>query len=527
MPIWNLTDSADNFPAGGAGAPTFWTNVGDDIVNAFDGDDIIDGGAGVDILRGGAGADTYVIDNTGDVVDETGGAANELDLIFSSVSVDLSNTSRVTGLVEAVQLLGTSNLNVTGNAVRNYLIGNQGNNIIDGSAGADSMWGRGGNDTYIVDNVGDLVDESIYGGSGIDTVRSSVSFNLGNVSQGRGALENLSLTGLGNINAYGNSLNNVLNGNSGNNILSGGNGNDTLTGAGGIDLLHGGSGDDNIHGGVGTDRMYGNDGNDTLFIDTFLDSQPRETFDGGVGTDTIVVGYEGQGYQYDLRDAHVVSIEAVTLVGAGDDISGAGFTASQFGAGISWTATITGSAAANSLDLVHVFNVAGEFDLSGLTMVNFTAPRDYVFLEAENSNDTIIGTVAADLIDGRGGNDVLNGGPGNDTLIGTGFDANDIFLFDSALNAATNVDTIRDMNQDGDDTIHLENAIFTTLAAGALAATAFHIGAAAADESDRIVYNSANGQLSYDSNGDAAGGSTLFAILDVGLALAAADFFVV
>ena len=40
-------------------------------------------------------------------------------------------------------------------------------------------------------------------------------------------------------------------------------------------------------------------------------------------------------------------------------------------------------------------------------------------------------------------------------------------------------------------------------AVGVLNADAFHIGAAAADAEDRIVYNSATGQLFFDSNGNA------------------------
>ena len=40
------------------------------------------------------------------------------------------------------------------------------------------MRGLGGNDTYIVDNAGDIVDESCRGSGGIDTVIPSLSVNL-------------------------------------------------------------------------------------------------------------------------------------------------------------------------------------------------------------------------------------------------------------------------------------------------------------------------------------------------------------
>ena len=70
--------------------------------------------------------------------------------------------------------------------------------------------------------------------------------------------------------------------------------------------------------------------------------------------------------------------------------------------------------------------------------------------------------------------------------------------------------------------------MFTALTAlGRLTADAFHIGAAAADAEDRIIYNSATGALSYDANGTGAGGSIQFAKLTAGLALTNADFVVV
>ena len=148
---------------------------------------------------------------------------------------------------------------VTGTNANDILFGTSGDDTLDGLLGADTMDGGDGNDTYFVDNVGDIVKEVFDDAPGgtADTVLASVSYSLapgtpGN--QGYG-IENLTLTGSGNINATGNSKNNVLTGNSGNNVLNGGLGADTLTGGAGVDTLIGGAGNDILIGGAGADKF--------------------------------------------------------------------------------------------------------------------------------------------------------------------------------------------------------------------------------------------------------------------------------
>jgi Ca2+-binding RTX toxin-like protein len=154
---------------------------------------------------------------------------------------------------------------ITGTNANDILFGTSGDDTLDGLLGADTMDGGDGNDTYFVDNVGDIVKEfydDALGGTA-DTVFASVTYSLAPgtfYNQGYG-IENLTLTGFGNINATGNGKNNILTGNSGSNVLDGG---------------------------LGADTMDGGDGNDTYFVDNVGDIV-KEFYDDALGgtADTV------------------------------------------------------------------------------------------------------------------------------------------------------------------------------------------------------------------------------------------------
>jgi Ca2+-binding RTX toxin-like protein len=227
-------------------------NSGNNLLTGLDGNDTLDTSAGgKDTLWGGAGDDLYIIANAQDEIIENNPA--DWDAVWSSVSYTLPD------FVEELDLLGTGNLNATGNSGVNFLYGNSGNNYLNGlggndslygnagndtvqgGGGGDTMWGGAGDDVYYVDNVGDSVYEETNPGvddGGYDKVLSSISYTL------TAHVEELDLLGSSNINGTGNALDNYIYGNAGNNLLSGLDGNDTLVGNGGVDTLAGGNGDD-------------------------------------------------------------------------------------------------------------------------------------------------------------------------------------------------------------------------------------------------------------------------------------------
>jgi Ca2+-binding RTX toxin-like protein len=119
-----------------------------------------------------------------------------------------------------------------GGAASDTLYGDAGNDTLDGGANDDILAGGTGNDLYFVDSGADSIIELT--GEGTDTVSSSVSFDLS--LQGLN-VENLILTGSGNIDATGNDGKNTLTGNSGDNRLDGGTGADKMTGGAGNDTF--------------------------------------------------------------------------------------------------------------------------------------------------------------------------------------------------------------------------------------------------------------------------------------------------
>jgi Ca2+-binding RTX toxin-like protein len=138
----------------------------------------------------------------------------------------------------------------------------------------DTLIGGTGNDIYIVRSSSDAVLEQA--SQGTDTVRSNISYVLGN------NVENLELTGSNSVKGTGNSLNNTLTGNAAANVLKG---------LGGVDKIDGAAGNDTVNGGTGNDSLTGGAGSDTFLFDTALSaaSNHDHLVDYSVADDTIAL----------------------------------------------------------------------------------------------------------------------------------------------------------------------------------------------------------------------------------------------
>ena len=234
------TGSTNDTVYAGAGNDVIVGGIGDNVLYGEDGNDSIYGQAGNDTMVGGNGNDVYTVDNRNDVVVE--------GFLQGNDSVTASCDYTLPANVESLYL--TAGTRATGNALNNAISVNFSSNVsytLDGGYGADTLQGGLGNDSYVVDDPGDVVLEysTVMTNSGwtvntsIDTVYSSAStFTL------PAGIENLVLTGGGNIAGTGTPFANTIVGNSGVNTLNGGGGNDTLDGGAGNDWLDGGAGND-------------------------------------------------------------------------------------------------------------------------------------------------------------------------------------------------------------------------------------------------------------------------------------------
>ena len=120
----------------------FGSSIGNTIIGN-DGSNFISGGGGVDHMTGRGGNDSYIVDNAGDIVVETTGQG------IDTVNTLVNYTLGAGVAVETLQIVSVPNgLRLTGNELANTVIGNAGNDVLDGSGGVDTLAGQSGNDRF-------------------------------------------------------------------------------------------------------------------------------------------------------------------------------------------------------------------------------------------------------------------------------------------------------------------------------------------------------------------------------------------
>ncbi|HEX8223002.1 MAG TPA: calcium-binding protein [Allosphingosinicella sp.] len=255
---------------------------GNDTLFGNGGNDTLDGGTGADTMYGGTGSDIYIVDDSGDSVNENSGEGNNDEVRTTLAAYTLNANVEILRYTGAGNFTGTGNADnnwiygaggsdtlsggdgydtLTGNGGDDFLYGGAGGDALVGGTGADYLEGNDGNDVYHVDNASDVVVEAA--GQGTDEVYTTLtSYTLGS------DVENLTsnTSSLLAFHGIGNGLDNVLYGHGATDTLEGLGGDDTIRGNGGDDVLDGGANDDLLVGGSGADTLTGGSGSDNFRI---------------------------------------------------------------------------------------------------------------------------------------------------------------------------------------------------------------------------------------------------------------------
>jgi Ca2+-binding RTX toxin-like protein len=377
-------------------------NAGANRITGANGDDVIDGRGGADVMTGGAGSDVYYVDDAGDQVVEAAPnyewEADEIRTTLASYSLaGLNNIEILTGLSAGGHVL-------TGNALRNRIIGGPGDDVIEGGGLGDTLSGGGGADRFVYRTASDAPtgfneERIVHFETGIDKVdlsalgRVKLTLTYANfppapttridVTVGGQTMQIL-VTGtltrsdiIADTGITGTSGDDVLQGTADADEMYGEGGNDTLSGLAANDLIEGGAGNDLIDGGEGADTMRGGAGDDVFIVDQAGD---------------VVVENAGEG-----TDEVRTALASYTLGANVERLTGTGSAQ-----------TLTGNALANRIE-----GTGGADTLYG-----------------EGGDDALFGGAGDDAFNAGAGNDVIDGGTGADVM--GGLAGNDLFLVDDA-----------------------------------------------------------------------------------------------
>jgi serralysin len=479
----------DDYAWGGELADTFIGGSGSDQLFGKGGNDDLTGGADNDLIDGGAGTDTAHI----------GGALSYLDTVAGWA---------ITSSADGTDFVQNTEVVVDGDGHRNLLVRGSG---------------------YAT------LQAALTGASTGDYLRLATGNYTGTVNYSVGGLTVIAQPGAVQNNliyATASAFGITVLASGGADTITGSANNDALNGGGGADVLNGGAGADYLDGGgVGAAQLNGGSGDDTIVVDA--DDLVGEAVGGGFDNVAAKVSYVlNAGAEVEiLSTTNNAGTAAISLGGNefGQVLVGnAGNNYLDGGGGVDLFAGLGGNDTyiVDADDRVSEGAGGGYDSVAAKTSYVLEVLQEVELLSTTDNGGTsainLTGNEYGQVLVGNAGANILDGGLGNDILQGLG--GNDTFQFTAALGAG-NVDTIVDFA--AGDKITLDDAAFAGLTPGALPAGAFVVGTAALDADDRIIYNSATGQLYFDADGVGGAAAVQFATLSGLPVLTAGDFTVI
>jgi Ca2+-binding RTX toxin-like protein len=233
--LWGTGDKALTLTANNAGDQLIGNGAADTLIGGSGNDTLADSGGAAQMI-GGGGNDTFVVSNTASVVQET--ANSGIATVKTSVSYSLPDNVQ--------NLIGTGNAAVIlrgGAQDGTTITANDANDTLIAGTGVSTLIGGAGSDTFVVNNVNDIVQAQA---GGINTVQTSVNYTAGL------HVQNLVGTGAADL---------ILTGNGAGDTVQANAGNDTLIAAAGADSFIGGSGNDTYQLGDGNESVLLGAGN--------------------------------------------------------------------------------------------------------------------------------------------------------------------------------------------------------------------------------------------------------------------------
>ena len=479
--LGNYSDHAIFEPGGGQtitfrlgdGNDRFDGENGDADVRAGQGDDVgnfYSGGGGV--FRGGSGDDLSIWSDTSAENKALMGKGTDSVEIrrfqghadggdgFDTIGFEIAFSSRIeadlsAGTVRSFKGEAVGNAEQVDMTLAGFeqVVATEFDDLVRGSAGGERIVGRAGRDVL----EGGGSSDELYGGTGDDTLRGGAGDDVLHGGDGRDKLDggggrdtasyawtqpggvNGAMTATGFDSVTVDLAAGIATGTFGTDTLTdienvvGGGGADTLAGDRRVNFLSGGAGDDKLHGGAGDDVIVTGAGNDRASggrgDDRIVVGPGAEVVNGGEGTDILDFGLIDGTVTIDVAaGTYTARIDQEVPRWANREANGGGFEARDIG-GVGMTPQdvfqIDPLRADDVLDLERALPEEGEagFEAAQILVVTRRVDASGTFrgiekFEGALSDDRIVGSRRAELLDGGGGRDILNGGGGDDRVFG-------------------------------------------------------------------------------------------------------------